>query len=90
MQLIAVKTTKESIVIQLKQVVFKKFDKLVLIKMMAVSKKRAADLEGTAQSKKPKFEKKSIQKKNFDQNKGNNTNPFQKGRGKARFYQPFF
>lgn len=43
---------------------------------MAESKKRAADLEGTDQMKKPKFEKKSGPKSRTEKSKGGN--PFQK------------
>lgn len=43
---------------------------------MAESKKRAADLEGTDQMKKPKFEKKSGPKSRTEKPKGGN--PFQK------------
>lgn len=45
---------------------------------MAESKKRAADSSDIALAKKPKFEKKSGPKKNFEQQKGNKSNPFHK------------
>lgn len=45
---------------------------------MAESKKRVADLEDGSLAKKPKFEKKSAPKKNFEQQKGKKNNPFQK------------
>lgn len=49
-----------------------------LLKRMSESKKRPADVDGAAQFKKPKFEKKSVLKKNFEQQKANKPNPFQK------------
>lgn len=45
---------------------------------MSELKKRAASSDGAAQAKKPKFEKKSIPKKNVEHQNKKKSNPFQK------------
>lgn len=45
---------------------------------MSESKKRAASSDGAAQVKKPKFEKKSIPKKNAEHQNKKKANPFEK------------
>lgn len=45
---------------------------------MSESKKRAATADGAAQAKKPKFEKKSIPKKNAEHKNQKKSNPFEK------------
>lgn len=57
---------------------------------MSESKKRAASSDGAAQVKKPKFEKKSIPKKNAEHQNKKKGNPFQKTGTKSTIPLHFF